>query len=82
MRYLRTREDFFVRHLVVIPSKVPQATQEPFIEVLYHDGSRVLTSVATLCAFIDLHSWILDLAAVLDLHVLTNKTVITVTRAC
>ena len=72
MRYLRTREDFFVRHLAVIPSRVPEASQEPFIEVMYHDGSRVLTSVSTLRAFIDLRSRILDLAG-LDLHVLTNK---------
>ena len=72
MRYLHTREDFFARHLAVIPSKVPEVSQEPFIEVMYHDGSRVLTSVSTLHAFIDLRSRILDLAA-LDLHVLTNK---------
>lgn len=72
MRYLHTREDFFVRHLAAIPSKVPEVSQEPFIEVMYHDGSRVMTSVATLRAFIDLRSRILDLAA-LDLHVLTNK---------
>jgi nuclear pore complex protein Nup205 len=72
MRYLHTREDFFARHLAVIPSQVPEVSQEPFIEVMYHDGSRVLTSVATLRAFIDLRSRILDLAA-LDLHVMTNK---------
>ncbi|KAF8130340.1 nucleoporin Nup186/Nup192/Nup205 [Boletus edulis] len=72
MRYLHTREDFFARHLAVIPSKVPEVSQEPFIEVMYHDGSRVLTSVSTLRAFIDLRSRILDLAA-LDLHVLTDK---------
>ena len=72
MRYLHTREDFFVRHLAVIPSKVPEVSQEPFIGVMYRDGSRVLTSVSTLRAFIDLRSRILDLAA-LDLHVLTNK---------
>ena len=72
MRYLHTREDFFARHLAVIPSKVPEVSQEPFIEVMYHDGSRVLTSVATLRAFIDLRSRILDLAA-LDLHIMTNK---------
>ncbi|KAG9311041.1 hypothetical protein JVU11DRAFT_8939 [Chiua virens] len=51
MRYLRTRENFFARHLAVIPSKVPEALQEPFIEVMYHDGSRILTNVATLRAF-------------------------------
>ena len=72
MRYLRTREDFFVRHLAAIPSRVPEVSREPFIEVMYPDGSRVLTSVSTLRAFISLRSWILDLAA-LDLHVLTNK---------
>ncbi|KAH0834004.1 hypothetical protein J3R83DRAFT_11240 [Lanmaoa asiatica] len=72
MRYLHTREDFFARHLAVIPSKVPEVSLEPFIEVMYHDGSRVLTGVATLSAFMDLRSRILDLAA-LDLHVLTNK---------
>jgi hypothetical protein len=61
----------FVRHLAVILSKVPlaQATQEPFIDVLYHDGSHV----ATLPVFIDLHSRIVDLLAALDLHILTNK---------
>ncbi|KAF9238369.1 nucleoporin Nup186/Nup192/Nup205 [Melanogaster broomeanus] len=72
MRYLRTREDFFARHLAAIPSKVPPVTEEPFIEVLYQDGSRVLTNVPTLRAFVGLRSRILDLAA-LDLHVLTNK---------
>ena len=72
MRYLYTREDFFARHLAVIPSKVPEASQEPFIEVMYQDGSRVLTSVATLRAFMDLRSRVLDLAA-LDLHILTSK---------
>ncbi|KIK97850.1 hypothetical protein PAXRUDRAFT_824522 [Paxillus rubicundulus Ve08.2h10] len=72
MRYLRTREDFFARHLAAIPSKVPGVAEEPFIEVLYQDGSRVLTNVPTLRAFVGLRSRILDLAA-LDLHVLTNK---------
>ncbi|KAH7924355.1 hypothetical protein BV22DRAFT_1035258 [Leucogyrophana mollusca] len=72
MRYLRTREDFFARHLAAIPSKVPETLEEPYIEVLYNDGSRVTTSVSALRAFIGLRSRILDLAA-LDLHVLTNK---------
>ncbi|KAF8547550.1 hypothetical protein OG21DRAFT_1490136 [Imleria badia] len=58
----------FVRHLAVIPLKVPEVSQESFID----DRSRLLTSVSTLRAFIDLRSQILDLAA-LDLHVLTNK---------
>ncbi|KAF9074489.1 nucleoporin Nup186/Nup192/Nup205 [Rhodocollybia butyracea] len=72
MRYLRTREDFFTRHISVIPSQVPQMMQGPTIEVLYSDGSRVVTTVSTLSSFLRLRSWIFDLIA-LDLHVLTSK---------
>ncbi|KAJ3879118.1 nucleoporin Nup186/Nup192/Nup205 [Lentinula edodes] len=72
MRYLRTREDFFTRHLSAIPSQVPQMLQEPNIEVQYTDGSRVITTVPTLSSFLRLRSWIFDLVA-LDLHVLTGK---------
>ncbi|KAJ3995979.1 nucleoporin Nup186/Nup192/Nup205 [Lentinula boryana] len=72
MRYLRTREDFFTRHLSAIPSQVPQMLQEPTIVIQYNDGSRVITTVPTLSSFLRLRSWIFDLVA-LDLHVLTNK---------
>ncbi|TFY64741.1 hypothetical protein EVJ58_g2418 [Rhodofomes roseus] len=72
MRYLRTREDFFARHLAAIPFKVPAAEQDPFVEVGYNDGSRVVTSVPNLSAFLKLRSWIMDLIA-LELHVLVNK---------
>ncbi|KAJ3825387.1 nucleoporin Nup186/Nup192/Nup205 [Lentinula raphanica] len=72
MRYLRTREDFFTRHLSAIPSQVPQMLQEPSIEIQYNDGSRVVTTVSTLSCFLRLRSWIFDLVA-LDLHVLANK---------
>ncbi|KAJ8075003.1 hypothetical protein PM082_019330 [Marasmius tenuissimus] len=72
MRYLRTREDFFARHLAAIPSQVPENYSEPFIQVQYQDGSRVTTTTATLSSFLRLRSWIFNLVA-LDLHVLTNK---------
>lgn len=72
MRYLRTREDFFARHLAAIPFKVPETEQQPFIEIRYSDGSRVVTTVTATASFFKLRSWILDLVA-LDLHVLTNK---------
>ncbi|KAM5532668.1 hypothetical protein V8D89_013637 [Ganoderma adspersum] len=72
MRYLRTREDFFARHLAAIPFKVPETEQQPFIEIQYGDRSRVVTTVTTTASFLKLRSWILDLVA-LDLHVLTNK---------
>ncbi|KAF7966977.1 hypothetical protein HWV62_36310 [Athelia sp. TMB] len=72
MRYLRTREDFFTRHLAAVPSEVPSTLEEPPIEVLYNDGSRVTSTVPALTSFLRLRSWILDLVA-LDLHVLTSK---------
>ncbi|KAI0776838.1 nucleoporin Nup186/Nup192/Nup205 [Trametes elegans] len=72
MRYLRTREDFFARHLAAIPFKVPASDQQPGIEVVYGDGSRIITTVTTMASFLKLRSWILDLVA-LDLHVLTNR---------
>ena len=72
MRYLRTREDFFARHLAAIPFKAPETHEEPVIEVVYHDGSRVITNVSTLRSFMGVRSRILDLVS-LDLHVLTRK---------
>ncbi|OBZ74918.1 hypothetical protein A0H81_05368, partial [Grifola frondosa] len=72
MRYLRTREDFFARHLAAVPFKTPTTRQDPFIEVVYSDGSRVITTVNAMASFLKLRSWILDLVA-LDLHVLTNR---------
>ncbi|KAG2143441.1 nucleoporin Nup186/Nup192/Nup205 [Suillus bovinus] len=47
MRYLRTRDDFFARHLAAIPSKAPETLEEAFI-----------TSVSALRSFmvsLDLH---------------------------
>lgn len=72
MRYLRTREDFFCRHLALIPSRSPETSAERPIQVQYNDGSRVLTTVPALSSFLRLQSWIFDLAA-LELHVLTSK---------
>ncbi|KAF5361405.1 hypothetical protein D9758_006258 [Tetrapyrgos nigripes] len=72
MRYLRTREDFFARHLAAVPSMAPTDPRDPPILVLYEDGARITTTVPTLCSFLRLRSWIFDLVA-LDLHVLTSK---------
>jgi nuclear pore complex protein Nup205 len=72
MRYLRTRENFFARHLATIPSRMPEASYEPYIEVMYSDASRITTTVPMLNSFLRLRSHIFDLVA-LDLHVLTNK---------
>ncbi|TDL27118.1 hypothetical protein BD410DRAFT_714859 [Rickenella mellea] len=70
--YLRTHEDFFARHLSVLSFHAPNDASEPGIEVVYGDGSRTTTTCMTLKAFLQLRSWILELAA-LELHILTNK---------
>ncbi|EIN05826.1 hypothetical protein PUNSTDRAFT_137309 [Punctularia strigosozonata HHB-11173 SS5] len=72
MRYLRTQEDFFARHLVAIPFKAPPAEDDPFIELVYDDGSRVISTVAATSSFLRLRSLVLDLVA-LELHILTSK---------
>lgn len=71
-RYLRTREDFFARQIATVPSVAPEALQDPAIQVVYNDGSRVTTTVVSLSAFLRLRSYIFDLVA-LELHLLTNK---------
>ena len=71
-RYLRTREDFFARQLACLPAQVPPTMQEPYVQVLYNDGSRVTTTVSSMSSFLRLRSRIFDLVA-LDLHILTNK---------
>ncbi|CAA7262620.1 unnamed protein product [Cyclocybe aegerita] len=71
-RYLRTREDFFGRQLAKVPSATPETLQEPPIQVVYNDGSRVTTTVPSLSSFLRLRSYIFDLVA-LELHVLTSK---------
>lgn len=71
-RYLRSRENFFARHLIAMPFQVPVTAREPYIEVMYRDGSRVITTVPAFCSFLRLRSWVLDLVA-LELHILVNK---------
>jgi nuclear pore complex protein Nup205 len=71
MRYLRTREDFFVRQLAALPFQ-PPPHQTPNAEVMYSDGSRVATTVESFTSFLRLRSFIFDLVA-LDLHILTNR---------
>ncbi|KAF8622638.1 hypothetical protein AX15_006886 [Amanita polypyramis BW_CC] len=71
-RYLRTREDFFARQLASVPTHIPEALQEPYIEVLFSDGSRCITSVPVITSFLRLRSCIFELVA-LELHILSNK---------
>ncbi|KAG5340572.1 hypothetical protein C0989_001177 [Termitomyces sp. Mn162] len=71
-RYLRTREDFFARQLASVPSQVPPTTRQPYVQIQYNDGARVITTVPSFSSFLRLRSCIFDLAA-LDLHILTNQ---------
>ena len=71
-RYLRTREDFVSRQVARLPSFAPETLQEPPIQILYSDGSRITTTVPSLSSFLRLRSYIFDLVA-LELHILTNK---------
>ena len=72
MRYLRTRENFFARHLKAIPFKAPTVQDENPIEIIYKDEARVASTVDALSAFLRLRSSVFSLVA-LELHVLTNK---------
>ena len=71
-RYLRTREDFFSRQIAKVSLAAPEALHDHPIQVVYVDGSRVTTTVASLTSFLLLRSYIFDLVA-LELHLLTNK---------
>ena len=71
MRYLRTREDFFVRQLAALPFQPPPHPTSS-VEVRYSDGSRVATTVESFASFLRLRSFVFDLVA-LDLHILTNR---------
>ncbi|KAG8893743.1 hypothetical protein FRC01_013379, partial [Tulasnella sp. 417] len=72
VRYLRTREDFFARHLAALPAKasLPQAIAETSGGVaVYGDQSRVPATSKALSAFLRLRAALLECVA-LELHVL------------
>ncbi|KAI0085599.1 nucleoporin Nup186/Nup192/Nup205 [Irpex rosettiformis] len=72
MRYLRSREDFFTRHLAALPFHLSATFSEPYIEIEYNDSSRVISTVPALTASLRLRSAVFDLVA-LELHVLTSR---------
>ncbi|KAG8996360.1 hypothetical protein FRB93_000744 [Tulasnella sp. JGI-2019a] len=73
LRYLRTREDFFARHLAILPIR-PMASPSPKdVGVLaYTDRSQLPTSCTTLTSFLRLRSCILECVA-LELHQLSQN---------
>lgn len=71
-RYLRTREDFFVRHLAALPIRTPAVDISNAGQVIYADASRVASTCAALTSFLRLRSWALELVA-LELHTLAEE---------
>ena len=71
-RYLRTREDFFVRHLAALPIRTPVVENSSAGQVVYADASRVVSSCAALTSFLRLRSWVLESVA-LELHMLAEE---------
>lgn len=71
MRYLRTREDFFARHLSVLPFEVPRAIGISTGYVVYGDGTRIENEGSALVSFLRIRSCVLQSTA-LELHILTE----------
>lgn len=71
-RYLRTREDFFVRHLSALPVQTPVVENANAGQVVYADASRVMSTCAALTSFLRLRSWVLESVA-LELHMLAEE---------
>lgn len=71
-RYLRTREDFFIRHLAALPIRTPVFEKSSAGQVVYADASRVVSTCAALTSFLRLRSWVLESVA-LELHMLAEE---------
>ena len=71
-RYLRTREDFFIRHLAALPIRTPVVERPSAGQVVYADASRVVSTCAALTSFLRLRSWVLESVA-LELHMLAEE---------
>jgi nuclear pore complex protein Nup205 len=71
-RYLRTRQQFFVRHCLALPFRVPVAFKGDLGEVNYNQGLKVITSSAALCGILESEAWILESTA-LELNVLASS---------
>ncbi|KIJ30184.1 hypothetical protein M422DRAFT_214674 [Sphaerobolus stellatus SS14] len=71
MRYLRTREDFFARHLSALPFQVPHINGPGSGYAVYGDGTRVKTDSAALLSFLRIRALVLKTIA-LELHTLTE----------
>ncbi|BGP36830.1 hypothetical protein JCM10449v2_000732 [Rhodotorula kratochvilovae] len=70
-RYLRNREQFFLRQTLALPFSVPPASQGALGAVQYADGKQVVTSSAAVCAVLQSEAELLESAA-LELSVLTT----------
>lgn len=70
-RYLRNREQFFLRQTLALPFSVPPASQGALGAAQYGDGRQVVTSSAAVCAILRSEAELLESAA-LELSVLAT----------
>ncbi|BGP04990.1 hypothetical protein JCM10049v2_000792 [Rhodotorula toruloides] len=70
-RYLRNREQFFLRQTLALPFSISPASQGAIGGVQYADGKQVVSSCAAVCAVLQAEGWLLDSSA-LELSVLAT----------
>ncbi|GAA5979980.1 hypothetical protein JCM10908_001488 [Rhodotorula pacifica] len=70
-RYLRNREQFFLRQTLALPFSVPSATEGALGQVQYADGKQVITACPAVCAVLRSEAWLLESSA-LELSVLAT----------
>lgn len=70
-RYLRNREQFFLRQTLALPFSVPSATEGALGHIQYADGKEVITACSAVCSVLRSEAWLLESSA-LELSVLAS----------
>ncbi|GAA5994814.1 Nup192p [Rhodotorula paludigena] len=70
-RYLRSREQFFLRQTLALPFSIPPAAYGSLGGIQFADGRQVLTATSAVCAVLHSEGELLESAA-LELSVLTT----------
>ncbi|SCV68829.1 BQ2448_950 [Microbotryum intermedium] len=71
-RYLRNREQFFIRQTQALPFGIPAASGGALGGVQYADGKQLVTSSSAVCAILQSQAWLLESTA-LELSLLSNS---------
>lgn len=70
-RYVRNREQYFLRQSLALPFAMPSASSGALGHVQYADGKEILTSCPAISAILESEAWLLE-AATLELSVLAT----------